>query len=108
MSDKDHRHSIVAGVPLVTIPLSDYASLLDCKRQLAERAISHDQVMSPARSVIERNPEVAVFLAQNFGLKSMETILRLCRRQFGKDRTPSRSAAYRYWERLRKEASKRP
>lgn len=108
MADEDHIKSIVAGVSLVTIPLSDYADLLDCKRQLAERAISHDQVMSPARSRIERNPEVAVFLAQNFGLAPMKEILRRCRREFGRSSTPSQSAAYRYWAKLRKEASNEP
>lgn len=102
------KRETIKGIRLVTIPLADYADLLDCKRQLAERIISHEQVMSPKKSKVERNPEMAVFLSQHFGLLPMGEILRRCRRQFGKANTPSQSGAYRYWERLRKAASKRP
>ena len=105
MAGRYPKRETIKGVRLITIPLRDYVDLLDCKRQLAERVISHEQVMSPRRSRVERNPEVAVFLAQNFGLLPMDEILRRCRRQFGKAVTPSSTAAYRYWEKLRKAAS---
>lgn len=108
MSHEEHKRSVVSGVEVVTIPLRDYADLLDSKRQLAERVISHDQVISPRRTKIERNPEVAVFLVEKFGLMPVKDALRLCRRKFGKAATPSLSAAYRYWDRVRKEASNEP
>lgn len=98
----------IAGVDVVTIPISEYARLLAADRNLAIQAVSHGQLMSPKRSVIERNPEVAVFLAQKFGLLPMKDILRHCRREFGRQRTPSQSTAYRYWQKLRKAASNIP
>lgn len=102
------KSRVISGVEVVTIPLQDYADLLDSKRQLAERAIRDRRVMSPRRSKIERNPEVAIFLADKFGSMSVKDALRLCLRKFGKAATPSPSAAYRYWDRIRKEALNAP
>ncbi|WP_139812537.1 hypothetical protein [Ensifer aridi] len=105
MSARQPQITTIAGVQVVTIPLEHYAELLDCKRMLSERAISHDQLLSPRRSRIERNPEVAVYLAQNFGLLPMGELLRKCRRRFGTPRTPSIAAAYRYWQKIKREAA---
>lgn len=105
MSSDTPKLDVISGVKVVTIPLRHYAELLESKRKLAERAVSEKQVMLPYRSKIERNPEVAVFLVEKFGLMPVKDALRLCRREFGKAATPSLSAAYRYWDRVRKEAS---
>ena len=94
----------VSGVDLVMIPAAEYAALLEAKARLSEISFNHQQLSTPRKGVIDRNPEVAVFLAQRFGLRPMGALLRECKRTYGAKRTPSRSAAYRYWERLRIEA----
>ena len=99
-------YTSINGIEVVTIPMSDYVELLDCRRRLGEITINHDQLFRPRRSMIERNPDVALFLAQNFGMKPVRVILQDCRRRFGRKRTPSLKSAYRYWERVRKEALK--
>lgn len=98
--------AVIHGVEVVTIPLSDYATLLDYQRRFAERSISHNQFEQPSLSHIERNPEVALFLIHRLGLEPVKNIMRKCRRKFGAARTPSRSAVYRYREKLRIEARK--
>lgn len=100
--------TVISGIEVVTIPLADYAALLDCRRKLLETELSIEQFVTGRRSVVDRNPEVAVYLAQNFGLVSMKELLRECRRKFGGSRTPSQSAAYRYWATVRKKSSKKP
>lgn len=96
-------YATVMGVPVVTIPLKDYAALLASQRELAERSLSLNSLQQSRRSVIERNPEVAMFLIQRLGLEPMPAILKACRKEFGRHRTPSRSAAYRYWMKIREE-----
>lgn len=91
----------LSGVELVTIPAADYADLLDCKRQLAEFKVRQRGFESPPRSRIERDPEVAIFIADRLGQATSENILAECRVRFGAARTPSRSATQRYWSRLR-------
>lgn len=105
--DAKPRRRTVAGVEVVTIPLADYAALLDCKRELQETELTIQQFVTGRKSVIDRNPEVAVYLAQNFGLVPMKDLLQACSRRFGRARTPSQSAAYRYWATVRKKSSKR-
>ena len=97
---------VVSGVEVVMIPLADYAALLECRKELQESRLTIQQFITGRRSVIDRNPEVAIFLAKNFGLVPMKDLLRDCRRQFGRNRTPSQSAAYRYWAAVRKRSSK--
>lgn len=96
----------IAGVDLVTIPIADYAALLSCKQQLKETQLSVDQFVNGRRSTVDRNPEVAIFLSENFGIMPMKELLQKCKRKFGKERTPSLAAAYRYWQRVRGRASK--
>lgn len=100
------RKETISGVELVTIPVSHYAELLDYRRRFEEREISHNQFERPSRSRLDRNPEVAVFLIQRLGLEPIKDILRNCRRTFGAARTPSRTAIYRYWQKLQIEARK--
>lgn len=100
------QHREVEGIELVTIPLADYVHLVRCKQRLMESQISHEQLLKPVQGSIEYNPEVATFLAMRFGVKPMKVILKECRRRFGKGMTPSQSAAYRYWQKLRNEAVK--
>jgi len=92
----------------VTIPLADYIRLTDESRQLAEWHLNNRQLIKPSRSPITRDPEVAVFLASGFGLKSVARLLKECKKRYGATRTPSATSAYRYWEALRinKRASK--
>lgn len=95
------EYHALCGVELVTIPVWHYAELLEAQRLSAERSISHDQFERPSRSIISRNPEVAVFLAQNLGLRTAKELKRDCQRQFGKGRVPSEKSIYRYWRKLR-------
>jgi hypothetical protein len=98
------RKRLISGIEVVTIPLSDYAALLKSKRDLAESAISAEQLVKPRRGRIDRDPEIAVYLALNLGLKSVKLLRKDCQRKFGASRTPSVQAIYRHWERLRIEA----
>jgi hypothetical protein len=91
----------IAGVEVVTIPLSDYRDLLDCRRQLAELRVRADPKMRTARSPLDCDPELAAFLAERFGRMPVDRALDQCRARFGQARTPSRSAAFRFWDRLR-------
>jgi hypothetical protein len=88
-------------VELVTIPATLYAELLDCQRKLAEMAVQGRAFKTASKSRIERDPEVAVFLAEHLGRVIIKDIHAECLAQFGADRTPSRSAIFRYWDRLR-------
>lgn len=100
------KRTSISGVELVTLPLFHYKDLLEAQRRLEEIQASAIQLHTPQRGLLNRNPEVAVYLAQNFGLVPIPTLLRRCKRLFGAARTPSASAAYRYWERIRIEARK--
>lgn len=97
----------ISGIEVVTIPLADYAALLACKARLAELDANLLQLSAPRKGIIDRNPEVAVFLATRFGTLPVSVVLKQCRRTFGAARTPSRSAAYRYWQRIRNANRKR-
>ena len=99
--------AVISGVEVVTIPVTHYAELLAVQSRYAHQLLNHRQLSTPRRGVIDRNPEVAIFLAQSFGLKSVKTILRECKRQFGRDRTPSQTAAYKYWLKLRTDSRTR-
>lgn len=95
------KATAVAGVHVVTIPLAEYADLLECRR-FRDLHRSRTGRYAPApRSPIECDPAVATFLEQRFGKASLKVILEECRRDFGAGRTPSRAAAGRYWQRLR-------
>lgn len=91
----------ISGVEVVTIPLAEYADLLDCRRRLAELTVARAAFERPPASPIERDPELATFLAERLGRATGEAILVECRSRFGPARTPSRSALDRYWRRLR-------
>ena len=102
------QRATIAGVEVVTIPATDYAALLDCRRQLSELQIRSRNFMNPerGRSPIERDAAVAAFLSDRLGTMTMVKALAECEAEFGPDRTPSHSAVHRYWQRLRVAASK--
>lgn len=56
-------------------------------------------------SKIELDQEVKTFIDDRLGRLTMEELLAACRERFGSDRTPSRTALYRYWQRLRQRAA---
>jgi hypothetical protein len=91
----------VAGVEIVTIPMVEYAGLLDCRRRLAEFEARERAFKTASKSPIERDPEVAAFLASRFGLATVAVIREECIALFGTSRTPTKSSIYRYWSRLR-------
>ncbi len=81
-------YATISGVAVVTIPAEHYAELLDCKRRLGETTLSNNIFLHPCRSRIERDAEVANFLAHRVGLAPLSEVLRQCKREFGKQRTP--------------------
>ena len=93
-------HRTVSGVELVTIPLTHYAELLDCQRRLAAASIPAARFAADPRSRVERDPEVAAFLAECLGVRLLKETHALCRERFGLDRTPGKSTIQRYWTRL--------
>ena len=91
-----------AGGPvLVTIPLEDYEELLRAKVESDQKTLSLRQFRVPARNSVERDPEITVFITQKLGLMPVREIVRQTRRRFGKARTPSPQAIYRYWDKMR-------
>lgn len=93
----------IEGVELVTIPVSDYAALLKDSRVLAEKQIDRKQFEKPDRSIIARNPQVAVFIAEHVGKITVNEVVELCREKFGEHLTPSAKMVYRYWWKLRRD-----
>ena len=92
----------IAGVKVVTIPLADYAALLDSRRRLAESEVrSRPYFSSPTRSPIDRDPVLAVFLAERLVRMDAMEAWRQCHDHFGGARAPSKSAVYRYRDRIR-------
>jgi hypothetical protein len=55
----------------------------------------------PPHSPIEVDAEVKAFFMERFGKIKMFDLLGECKAKFGKARTPSRTAAYAFWKRLR-------
>lgn len=117
----DQVTATVSGVEVVTIPAAEYAELLEDRRRLRAlseaattdaglrqravdliAAVESRRFLSPPRSRIEADKEVAVFLAERFGTMTLEAILAECRSRFGAERTPPMSSAHRFWVRLRK------
>ncbi len=92
--------STVAGIELVTIPVSHYAELLECKRQLAAAGISDLRRTADLRSRIERDPEVAAFLAECLGTRLLKDTYASCLERFGPGRTPGKTTIQRFWKRL--------
>lgn len=88
-------------IPVVTIPRSEYAALLEAKRRIDIIDARERRYPVPPRSPIQADAEIADFFKERFGKDRMEDIVRECARRFGKDRTPSRTAAYAFWKRLR-------
>lgn len=89
------------GVAVVTIPAREYRRLLDSERRLAESMARQRSFERVSNSPIERDAEVAAFLAERFGRATVAVIRQECAARFGAVRTPSRSAVFRYWSRLR-------
>ncbi|MBB3809917.1 hypothetical protein [Pseudochelatococcus contaminans] len=61
----------------------------------------HDSIVNLKASPIDRDPELATFIASRLGLQTISQIASECRENFGSQRAPSKSAIYRYWIRQR-------
>jgi hypothetical protein len=94
-------YATIAGVAVVTIPLTDYSDFLALRAQL-ERLGKAERYPVPPRSPIEADQEVKVFVTERLGKARVEATLQECRSRFGAHRTPSRTATYRFWQRLRR------
>lgn len=93
------------AIPVVTIPFKDYSALLEAKARIDVIDARERHYPVPPRSPIEFDAEIAAFFKERFGNDRMEDILRQCASRFGEARTPSRTAAYAFWKRLRNGAS---
>lgn len=98
---ESYARSEISGVAVITIPVTEYAALLNCRRKLAESDARQRAFNVVSKSPIERDPEVAAFIASRFGLATVPDIREECRALFGATRTPTQSSTYRYWARLR-------
>lgn len=102
MTEERPASRVISGVEVVTIPIAEYAELLDCRRRLAVLEVDRGFISSKGKkSRIDRDPELAAYVANRLGRAEVKTIRAECIERFGADRTPSRSALYRYWDRLR-------
>lgn len=100
-SETEAWHATIAGVAVVTIPLDHYADLLDCRRIVAENNLRRGVILG-AFGRVDRDPEVAVFLAENMAGRTLRELYTLVRDRFGTERAPSRSSIQRYRDRLRR------
>ena len=91
----------ISGVEVVTIPLAHYAALLDCQRRMLTGAITPQRLNADLRCRIDRDPEVASFLADCLGRMLLKEAVAACRDRFGPERSPPQSTIQRYWARLR-------
>lgn len=91
---------MIGGVPVVTIPAAEYAALRGCAN-FAEWEARQWAFKAASRSPIERDPELAGFIASRLGLAPVRIIHAECVARFGPERTPSRSSISRYWSRRR-------
>lgn len=95
------EHATIMGVPVVTIPLADYAELLDYRRQF-ELALTNGLLDDEGYATLfARDPEVAVFVATRFGLLTMREMIAEVYLVFGEDRTPLQTSIVRFWTRMR-------
>lgn len=88
----------VFGVACVVIPVTEYDRL--ARAVSAIRAGLIDPLQK-SRSRIENDAEVAEFLVANLGHLHLYEAVEECRKRFGDERTPSRSAIDRFRKRLR-------
>lgn len=92
---------IIAGVRAVIIPDDEYLRLRLGSQRVRPPTVDRQRLFCVSRSPIARDAEVAEFLSSRFGSKTVDEILTECAQRFGDKRTPSASAAHRYWQRLR-------
>lgn len=85
----------------VCIPVAEYAALLDDRLKLAEILARLRAFKLASKSSIGRDPELATFFGTRLGMAAVKTIRAECVVRFGHARTPSKSAVYSYWKRLR-------
>ena len=85
---------------VVTIRAKEYAELLDCRRRLAELNALRRPFERFPQSPIERDSEVAAFIADGLGTCTLHDLRTAVLARFGAARTPSKSAIHRYWQRL--------
>lgn len=90
----------ISGVEVVTIPLTNYAELLDCQRRLAAVEVTPERFAADLTSRVDRDPEVAAFLIDCFGRMILKEAYTACLDRFGPERTPGRSTIYRYWHKI--------
>lgn len=105
-SSPDVVRNSLSGVDLVTIPVDEYAHFLEYKKRLSEASLGLQAFAKASRSPIERDPEVATFLTERLGKMHVDKMLSECLERYGWKRTPSRSALYAFWKRLRERALK--
>jgi hypothetical protein len=91
----------IEGVPVVTIPAAEYAELLRCRQSAAAFAVRQTRLIAASSSPIDRDQELAAFLAEGLQTMIIRELHAACLAKFGAARTPSRSAIHRFWNRLR-------
>jgi hypothetical protein len=92
----------------VKIPTVEYRSLLAAQARLRAVNIALGIAINPGRggvSAIDRDLELAEFIGERLFRCRVADIIIQCKEIFGSERTPSRSAIYRFWQ--RQTASKR-
>lgn len=96
--------STFAGVKFITVPLAHYLGLVAVGGGAKAEAgpVSMAQLAARAGSPIYLDPEVADFLYAEIGHMTLEQAREACAARFGANRTPSRSAINRYWQRVRR------
>lgn len=92
------------GIATVTIPASEYAALLECQKRETARSASRPARSwdVPPSSPLARDAEVIAFFTERIGIDVLK-LIHECRNRFGTARTPSRTAIYYFWKRLRQE-----
>ncbi|MFG1402337.1 hypothetical protein [Xanthobacter sediminis] len=87
---------------MMTILASEYADLLARRpREQARTKTNPARTWDiPPSSPLATDPEVIAFFSERIGTDVLD-LLKACRHRFGASRTPSRTAVYYLWKRLR-------
>lgn len=87
------------GAATITIPVTEHRRLLEC-----ERLSNRRMVLPPAtvftRFRIDRDEDVALFIAERAGRLTLAEIVAECERCFGRARTPGLTTVWRFIHRL--------
>lgn len=87
----------------ITIPISEYAALLRAKAELMEMKGGQPIRCYGSKFKFRHDPALVTFLNANCLSMRLDDLVEALHREFGKERSPSRSSLGRYVQRYRRQ-----